>query len=93
MTSLKDDFRAYLEARGMSGDEIRIDVINNFLDELYKEELPMLISVPDAACLLGVSRKTGYEMAKKGQLPIVKLPNNRIKVNTRRFLEQYEGDD
>ena len=90
--SLKDDFRAYLESRGVSGDEVKLEVINNFLDELYKE-VPLLISVPDAACLLGVSRKTGYEMAKKGQLPIVKLPNNRIKVNTRRFLEQYEGDD
>jgi excisionase family DNA binding protein len=89
---LKDDFRAYLESRGLHGDEVQIDVINNFLDEIYNE-LPMLISVPDAACLLGVSRKTGYEMAKKGQLPIVKLPNNRIKVNTRRFLELYEGDD
>ena len=91
--TLKDEFRAYLESRGIHDDAVRVEVINNFLDELYKEGLPLLISVPDAACLLGVSRKTGYEMAKKGQLPIVKLPNNRIKVNTRRFLEQYEGDD
>jgi len=41
---------------------------------------PLCISVPAAARMLGVSRNTGYEMARLGQLPTIRCGRRRLVV-------------
>ena len=41
---------------------------------------PLCISVPVAARMLGVSRNTGYEMARLGQLPTIRCRRRRLVV-------------
>jgi excisionase family DNA binding protein len=41
---------------------------------------PLCISVSSAARMLGVSRNTGYEMARLGQLPTIKCGRRRLVV-------------
>ena len=41
---------------------------------------PLCISVPAAARMLGVSRNTGYEMVRLGQLPTIKCGRRRLVV-------------
>ena len=40
----------------------------------------LCISVPAAASMLGVSRNTGYEMARLGQLPTIRCGQRRLVV-------------
>jgi excisionase family DNA binding protein len=40
----------------------------------------LCISVTAAARMLGISRNTGYEMAKMGQLPIIRCGQRRLVV-------------
>jgi hypothetical protein len=54
-------------------------------------KLPMLISVPRAAALLGISRAAGYRFAATGDLPVRRL-GGRVYVVTRRLLELVEAD-
>jgi excisionase family DNA binding protein len=46
---------------------------------LYQSET-LCISVPAAARMLGVSRNTGYEMARLGQLPTIRCGQRRLVV-------------
>ena len=48
-------------------------------DNLKPDET-LCISVPAAARILGVSRNTGYEMARLGQLPTIKCGQRRLVV-------------
>jgi len=41
---------------------------------------PLCVSVPNAARMLGVSRNTGYEMARLGQLPTIRCGRRRLVV-------------
>ena len=41
---------------------------------------PLCISVPAAARMIGVSRNTGYEMARLGQLPTIRCGQRRLVV-------------
>jgi len=41
---------------------------------------PLCISVPAAAKMLGVSKNTGYEMARLGQLPTIRCGRRRLVV-------------
>jgi hypothetical protein len=36
-------------------------------------ELPLLLAVPRAAALLGISRAAGYRLAASGELPVRRL--------------------
>lgn len=54
-------------------------------------DLPLLISVPRAAAMLGISRSAGYRCAALGELPIRRL-GGRVYVVTRRLLELVEAD-
>ena len=91
MQTVREQFTEFLRKRGVTGDEVRLDLIYYFLKEHCGEKgkLPNLISVPTAAALIGVSRPQGYVMAKRGQFPIVKTTEKRIMVNTHEFLELY----
>ena len=51
---------------------------------------PLCISVPAAARMLGVSRKTGYEMARLGQLPTIKCGHRRIVVPKAALMKMLE---
>ena len=54
----------------------------------------LCISIPEAARLLGVSRNTGYEMARLGQLPVLKCGQRRLvvpKAALKRMLEEASG--
>jgi excisionase family DNA binding protein len=48
-------------------------------DKLEPDET-LFISVTAAAKMLGVSRNTGYEMARLGQLPTIKCGRRRLVV-------------
>ena len=51
---------------------------------------PLCISVPAAARMLGVSRNTGYEMARLGQLPIIRCGRRRLLVPRAALLKMLE---
>jgi excisionase family DNA binding protein len=48
-------------------------------DEVIKHE-KRVISVPEAAQLLGVSRSLAFRMARNGQLPAIRLGERRLVV-------------
>lgn len=50
------------------------------------------ISIPAAARRLGVSRGTGYLMAKTGQLPVVRCGQRRLVVPLSALRRMLEGD-
>jgi excisionase family DNA binding protein len=54
--------------------------------------LPLLIAVPEAAKLLGISRAAAYRFASAGDLPIKRL-GRRMYVVTARLREFIETED
>jgi len=59
-------------------------------DKLEPDET-LCISVPAAARMLGVSRNTGYEMARLGQLPTIRCGRRRLVVPKAALLKMLEG--
>ena len=53
----------------------------NELDDNAFNELPLLLAVPRAAQLLGISRAAAYRLAASGELPVRRL-GGRIYVVT-----------
>ena len=51
---------------------------------------PLCISVPAAARMLGVSRNTGYEMARLGQLPTIRCGRRRLVVPKAALMKMLE---
>lgn len=58
-------------------------------DNLEPDET-LCISVTVAARMLGVSRNTGYEMARLGQLPIIRCGQRRLLVPRAALLKMLE---
>ena len=54
------------------------------------DSLPVLISVPRAAALLGISRASAYRYAESGDLPAKRL-GGRVYVVTSKLLELLEA--
>lgn len=54
------------------------------------DHLPLLLAVPEAYRLLGISRSAGYRLAESGELPTRRL-GGRIYVVTARFLELVDA--
>ena len=54
---------------------------------------PMCISVTAAAKLLGISRNTGYEMVKMGQLPTIRCGRRRLMVPKVALMKMLEEVD
>jgi excisionase family DNA binding protein len=54
------------------------------------DSLPLLLAVPEASRLLGISRSAGYRLAESGELPIRRL-GGRIYVITSRLLDMVEA--
>ena len=50
---------------------------------------PLCISVAAAARMLGVSRNTGYEMARLGQLPTIRCGRRRLVVPKAALLKMF----
>lgn len=46
------------------------------------------ITVPAAARLAGVAKRTGYDAAKRGEWPVIRT-GRAVRVRTRQFLELY----
>jgi excisionase family DNA binding protein len=63
-------------------------------DELFLlgDDLPIVLSVPRAARLLGISKDLAYELVAADKLPAIHL-GRRIVVPTRRLIEFIEGKD
>ncbi|WP_374025597.1 helix-turn-helix transcriptional regulator [Mycobacterium sp. HNNTM2301] len=61
------------------------------LDELRSG--PPTISVEQAARYLGVSRAYGYQMARDGQLPTIKLGERRVRVPALALLKMLGGSE
>jgi excisionase family DNA binding protein len=56
----------------------------------YFDNLPLLISVPHAAKILGLSRASGYRLAHSGELPTRRF-GGRVYVETR-WLRGFRGE-
>jgi len=50
----------------------------------------LCLSIPETAKLLGISRNTGYEMARFGQLPTIKCGQRRLVVPKAALLKMLE---
>lgn len=57
---------------------------------MSREQLPLLLSVPHAAKLLGVSRSAAYRLADSGDLPVRRL-GGRVYVITAKLFELVEA--
>jgi hypothetical protein len=54
--------------------------------------LPLLIAVPRAATILGLSRASAYRLAAAGELPVRHL-GGRVYVVTKLLRQLVDGDD
>jgi excisionase family DNA binding protein len=54
------------------------------------EDLPMLLAVPRAAKILGISRAAAYRLAASGELPVRRL-GGRIYVITARLFDLVDA--
>lgn len=52
---------------------------------------PVLLRVPQAARILGVSRSKAYELINAGRLPVIRLAGS-IRVNRAALLEMIERE-
>ena len=57
----------------------------------WNQAQPLCISIPAAAKVLGISRNTAYDMAKLGQLPVIRCGRRRLVV-PRVALEKMLGE-
>jgi excisionase family DNA binding protein len=55
-----------------------------------RDSLPMLLAVPRAAKLLGISRSAAYRLADTGELPVRRL-GGRIYVVTAKLFDLVEA--
>ncbi|WP_433562657.1 helix-turn-helix domain-containing protein [Nocardia sp. CA-151230] len=55
------------------------------------DTLPLLLSVPRAAALLGISRSAGYRLAESGELPTKRM-GGRVYIVTARLRTLLEQD-
>ncbi|WP_067572421.1 helix-turn-helix domain-containing protein [Nocardia acidivorans] len=56
------------------------------------DTLPLLLSVPRAAVLLGISRSAGYRLAESGELPTKRM-GGRVYIITARLQAMLELED
>jgi hypothetical protein len=56
------------------------------------DNLPLLLAVPRAAKILGISRASAYRLAASGELPVRRL-GGRVYVVTKLLRQLVEGDD
>jgi excisionase family DNA binding protein len=56
-------------------------------------DLPALISIQQAAVILGLTRATAYRYAAAGELPIKRFGGRRMYVITAKLREFIEGTD
>ena len=61
-------------------DEVRVEETDVELKNNSVLAEPLCVSVPTAARMLGVSRNTGYEMARLGQIPTIRCGRRRLVV-------------
>jgi excisionase family DNA binding protein len=52
--------------------------------------LPMLLAVPEAAKLLGISRSAAYRLADSGELPSCRL-GGRVYIRTAKLFEMFDA--
>jgi excisionase family DNA binding protein len=55
-----------------------------------RDDLPMLLAVPRAAKLLGISRSAAYRLAESGELPVRRL-GGRIYVVTAKLFDLVDA--
>jgi excisionase family DNA binding protein len=55
------------------------------------DSLPLLLSVPNAADLLGIGRSAGYRLADSGELPVKRM-GGRVYVVTARLRAMLEQE-
>ena len=60
------------------------------VNKQHRDELPMLLPVPYAARLLGVSRSAAYKLAETGELPSRRL-GGRVYIVTDKLFRMMEA--
>jgi excisionase family DNA binding protein len=68
-----------LGKRGSTGNEL--ERRTSEVDGAQREDLPLLLAVPRAAKILGISRSAAYRLAESGDLPVKRM-GGRIYVIT-----------
>lgn len=62
-----------------------------FMEVIRMEEQALVITVEEAAVLLGISRGLAYELVRRGDVPSIRL-GRRLVVPRRRLLALIDGD-
>jgi hypothetical protein len=58
------------------------------------DEKPKTLSVPDAGRIyFGLSRNGSYEAARRGELPVIRVGKNRLRVPVCRLERLLEGSE
>ena len=60
-------------------------------DEVINNEEKLTLTVPEAGRLLGCSRNYAYELARRGEIPVIRL-GRKLVVPRDRFLKWLNGD-
>lgn len=60
-------------------------------EQVEDREEPLCISIPAAGRLCGVSRSTAYEMARLGQLPVIRCGQRRLMVPKAALLKMLQN--
>lgn len=51
------------------------------------------LSIDETAMVLGISRGTAYELARRGDIPVIRLGPRRLRVPTARLMHDVLGID
>ncbi len=71
----------------MENTEVIVPIIRN---RVSFDDLPPLISVPQAAAILGLKRATAYRYAALGTLPVQRFSGRRVYVVTAKLRKMIE---
>jgi excisionase family DNA binding protein len=55
-----------------------------------RPDLPLTVSVEEAAAMLGIGRGSAYEAVRRGQIPAVRI-GRRIRIPSHRLVENVDG--
>ncbi|MHB8506490.1 MAG: helix-turn-helix domain-containing protein [Acidimicrobiales bacterium] len=58
----------------------------------FRSEDSLVLTVEEAAILLGISRGLAYELVRRGEMPSIRL-GRRVVVPRRRLVRMLDGDE
>jgi hypothetical protein len=90
LTNARTKFIEYKRSHNVIGDAIPLEIVLDFLEKYCEGRLPKLLTIPEAAQLLRMSRVQAWRYCKEGSWPTVQIAKSRrILIDTKQFLEIY----